>query len=161
MRSYPRNSPEAAARIVSLVLIADGDASRAEFEALDQLDAAKELGLLAEGLTPIVRTLCEDLLMSTYGSASMMSSVDEPSLAALMAEVDEPQLQRKVLRLALAAASADAYLADGEALVLDAAYRHWQFNSGLLKSRSVNSETNNPALTIAAPNAQTPRAHAA
>ena len=42
-----------------------------------------------------------------------------------MAEVDEPALQRKVLRLAVAAARADRHLADGEALVLAAARRHW------------------------------------
>jgi hypothetical protein len=42
-----------------------------------------------------------------------------------MAEVDAPPLQRKVLQLAAAAASADRHLADGEALVLAAARRHW------------------------------------
>lgn len=130
MRSYPRNSPEAAARIVALVLIADGNVSLSEFDALQQLDAAGQLGLPAGGLAPIVQSLCEDLLVNAYGAASMMSSVDEPSLAALMAEVDEPLLQRKVLTLALAAARADAHLADGEAVVLEAACRHWQINLG-------------------------------
>jgi hypothetical protein len=34
MRSYSRNSPEAAARIVALVLIADGHVCRSEFDVL-------------------------------------------------------------------------------------------------------------------------------
>jgi hypothetical protein len=42
-----------------------------------------------------------------------------------MAEVDDPALQRKVLRLAVAAARADRHLADGETVVLAAARRHW------------------------------------
>jgi len=125
MRSYPRNSPEAAARIVALVLIADGHVCRSEFDVLNQLDAPRDLGLEADGLPRIVQTLCEDLLMGDGGRGSMLGAVDESALASLMAEVDEPVLQRKVLRLAVAAARADRHLADGEALVLAAAGRHW------------------------------------
>ena len=92
---------------------------------LNQLDGPRELGLESDGLPRIVQTLCEDLLMGDPGSGSMLGSVDDSALASLMAEVDEPALQRKVLRLAVAAARADRHLADGEALVLAAARRHW------------------------------------
>jgi hypothetical protein len=44
--------------------------------------------------------------------------------------VDEPVLQRKVLRLAVAAAQGDRHLADGETLVLEAARRHWGISGG-------------------------------
>ena len=125
MRSYPRNSPEAAARIVALVLIADGHVCRSEFEVFEQLDGPRELGLAPGGLPRIVQTLCEDLLMGRFGGGSMLGAVDGHALASLMAEVDDPALQRKVLRLAVAAARADRHLADGEALVLAAAHRHW------------------------------------
>ena len=125
MRSYPRNSPEAAARIVALVLIADGHVCRSEFDVFEQLDGPRELGMQSNCLPRIVQTLCEDLLMGDYGSGSMLGAVDEGAWASLMAEVDEPALQRKVLRLAVAAARADRHLADGEALVLAAARRHW------------------------------------
>ena len=37
MRSYPKNSPQAAARIVALVLIADGHVSQSEIDALNHL----------------------------------------------------------------------------------------------------------------------------
>lgn len=63
--------------------------------------------------------------MGDPGSGSMLGAVDDSRLASLMAGVDEPTLQRKVLRLAVAAARADRHLADGEALVLAAACRHW------------------------------------
>ena len=125
MRSYPRNSPEAAARIVALVLIADGHVCRSEIDALKLLEAPRELGLDPDGLPRIVQTLCEDLLMGDPGSGSMLGSVDDSALALLMAEVDEPVLQRKVLRLAVVTARADQYLADGETLVLAAARRYW------------------------------------
>lgn len=125
MRSYPRNSPEAAARIVALVLIADGNVCRSEFEVLNQLDGPRELGLASDGLPRIVQTLCEDLLMGDHGGGSMLGGMDDGVMASLMAEVDEPVLQRKVLQLAVAAARADRHLADGESLVLAAARRHW------------------------------------
>jgi hypothetical protein len=125
MRSYPRNSPEAAARIVALVLIADGHGCRSEFDVFERLDGPRELGLQSNSLPRIVQTLCEDLLMGDHGGGSMLGAVDDSSLVSLMAEVDEPALQRKVLRLAVAAARADRHLADGEALVLAAARRHW------------------------------------
>lgn len=125
MRSYPRNSPEAAARIVALTLIADGHVCRSEFDVFEQLDGPRELGLQPGGLPGIVKTLCEDLLMGHHDRGLMLDGVDDWTLASLMAEVDEPALQRAVLRLAVAAARADHHLADGEALVLAAARRHW------------------------------------
>ncbi|MBK7275663.1 MAG: TerB family tellurite resistance protein [Betaproteobacteria bacterium] len=125
MRSYPRNSPEAAARIVALVLIADGHVCRSEFDVFEQLDGSRELGLAPGSLPRIVQVLCEDLLMGRFGGGSMLGAVDDHALASLMREVDEPTLQRKVLRLAVAAARADRHLADGETLVLAAARRHW------------------------------------
>jgi len=130
MRSYPRNSPEAAARIVALVLIADGHVCRSEFDVFERLDGPRELGLQSGSLPRIVQALCEDLLMGDPGSGSMLGSVDDNGLASLMAEVDAPALQRKVLRLAVAAARADRHLADGEALVLAAARRHWGLGEG-------------------------------
>lgn len=125
MRSYPRNSPEAAARIVALVLIADGHVCRSEIDALNLLDAPRELGLDADGMPRIVQTLCEDLLMGDTGGGSMLGGVDDSALASLLAEVDDPALQHKVLRLAVAAALGDRHLADGETLVLEAARRQW------------------------------------
>ena len=37
MRKYPQNSPQAAARILALTIIADGDLDKAEFALLDEL----------------------------------------------------------------------------------------------------------------------------
>lgn len=125
MRTYPCNSPEAAARLVALVLISDGHVCRSEIDALARLDAASELGLARDALPRIIQTLCEDLLLSAYASGSLLGNLDECALAALMAEVSDPTLQAKVIVLASAVAHADRHLADGEALVLAAARRHW------------------------------------
>ena len=129
MRSYPRNSPEAAARIVALVLISDGHVCNTESDALSRLDAAHDLGLAPRDMPAIVQTLCEDLLMEGFDGGSILSHMDDSSLASVMAEVDDPQLQDKVLRVAAAAAHADKHMSDGEAAVLDAISRHWKLRT--------------------------------
>jgi|SRR5882762_2694647 len=68
MRSYPRNSQEAAARIVALVLISDGHVSQSEFDTLERPDASRELGLEPGALPCILQTLCEGLLLGAYVS---------------------------------------------------------------------------------------------
>ena len=130
MRSYPRNSPEAAARIVALVLISDGHVCSSEFDVLKQLGAERELGLEPRLLPHIVYTLCEELLAGGYETGSLMGNVDDSALATLMSEISDPALQREAPRLSLAAARADGHLADGETLVLEAARHHWKLVDG-------------------------------
>lgn len=125
MRSYPRNSPEAAARLVALVLISDGHVCRSEIEALNHLQLEAELGLAAGGFARVIHTLCEDLLLATDAGPSSIGRIDESTLSALLAEVDQAALQGKVLRLAGAAAAADRHLAEAEAMILALARRQW------------------------------------
>lgn len=125
MRTYPRNSPEAAARIVALVLISDGHVCRSEVETLQRLQIEPQLGLTPGGFSQVVHTLCEDLLMGGGAGGSMMCSVDEALLASILAEVDEPGLQQQVLQLATAAAEADTHLAEAEDFVVAAARQRW------------------------------------
>ena len=126
MRSYPRNSPEAAGRIVALVLLSDGHVCRSEFDALESLGASQALGLAPDAMPKLVHALCEDLLTGMCATGSLLANVDDGTLAALMGEVDDRDSQHKVLRLAFAAAAADNHLSEGEDFIINAAQRHWQ-----------------------------------
>ena len=66
MRTYPSNSPEAAARIVALTMLADGHVCRSEMRALDALHAGAQLQLTPEQLQAVLRGLSEDLLACAY-----------------------------------------------------------------------------------------------
>ncbi len=134
MRSYPHNSPEAAARIVALVLISDGYVCSSKFDILRQMGAERELGLEPYLLPHIVHMVCEELLLGGYETGWLMGNVDDSALASLMAEISDPAPQRTVLRLSLAAARADGHLADGEAIVMEAARHHWQLFDGAKSS---------------------------
>lgn len=135
MRSYPHNSPEAAARILALVLIADGRVCASEFEVLQQLGAERALGLEPHLLPHIIHTLHEELLLGGCKTEALLDQIHNSALALLMAEISDPSLQRTVMRLSLAAARADGRLAAGETIVLDAARSYWQLVDGEEPSR--------------------------
>jgi len=144
MRSYPHNSPQAAARILALVLISDGHVCRSELETLKQLDGVRHFGLNPQELPGIVQTLCEDLLMEGFDGRSILSHVGDGLVRSLLAEVDAPQLQAQVLRLAASVAHADKHLAEGEAAMLHAIRRIWQ--ASLVKAGAAKAGINRPAL---------------
>ncbi|MFC0400825.1 TerB family tellurite resistance protein [Paraburkholderia rhizosphaerae] len=126
MRTYPRNSPEAAARIVALALTADGHVCSSEDRALDRLNVSRELGLAPGEFHGIVQTFCEDRMLGPASWAEPAGDPDGDLLTTLMADIDEPTLRRKVLRICLAVAVADDYLADGEIALLAAMLDAWR-----------------------------------
>lgn len=125
MRSYPINSPQAAARIVALTLLADGLLAKSELDALERFGAHAQLGLDREDLHAVLHGFCEDLLHSVHLSWDDACRIDPRTMAQLMAEVDDPALRMKVLRLCLQIVQADDHVADGEAVVLGAAIEQW------------------------------------
>ena len=125
MRSYPRNSPEAAARIVALTLLADGHLSRSELDLLEQRKAAQALGLAHDGLHQVLHTLCDDLLAGADQNWADACKVDPDTLSQLLNEVDDAALQLKVMRLCVDVVNADQHVAEGESVVRSAVLDHW------------------------------------
>ncbi|MFM0298940.1 TerB family tellurite resistance protein [Paraburkholderia sediminicola] len=125
MRTYPRNSPQAAARIVALALTSDGHVSSAEEHALESLDIAGELGLAPAQFAQIVQALCEDQSLANTPFTPPVGQVDAALLVTLIDEIDDPALRRKVIRLCIAVTIADNYLADGEIALLAAVFNAW------------------------------------
>ena len=64
MRSYPTNSPEAAARLLAMALVADGQYSMNEIKTIDRLQASQRLGLAPEAIKAVIDGFCEDLLLA-------------------------------------------------------------------------------------------------
>jgi uncharacterized tellurite resistance protein B-like protein len=125
MRSYPTNSPQAAARIVALTMLADGHLAQSELDVLERQGAHDQLGLDRDTLQAVLHAFCEDLLHSAHLTWSDACRVDPRTLAQLMAEVDDPALRLKVLQLCLKIVQADDHVAEGETIVLGAAVEHW------------------------------------
>jgi len=138
MRSYPANSPQAAARIVALTVVADGDIGDAEVEWLDRLVVHEQLGLARHELHALLDLFCEDLLSSEQLKWADACPVDERTLAALMGEIQDPVLRLKLLRLCVELAEVDAHVDDGESIVLVAADEHWGLHREMFRSSSRN-----------------------
>jgi hypothetical protein len=155
MRSYPHNSPKAAARIVALALIADGHLSQVELDALDHLAAHDMLGLTRVELHGVVHGLCEDLLIGARADWADACQVDERTLGQLMAEIDDPVLRSTVLRLCVAVVESDALVVDAESLVLVAAVEHWGLQQEMLRPVDAASLPAARQLPVAVPGAVT------
>ena len=125
MRTYPNNSPQAAARIVALAMLADGHLCKSELDALDSVDVHEQLGLSPGELHVIVHGLCEDLLVSSQGAWGAACRIEPDTLASLLAEIDDTALRAKVMQLCLRVFAADEHLADGETVILAAVVVHW------------------------------------
>jgi hypothetical protein len=125
LKNYPLNSPEAAGRIVALVLMSDGHVCRSEIEVLEKLKAHEQLGLAPGAIPRLVQDLCEDLMSGLCATGSLIDGVDDAMLASFMAEVNDPALRARVLQVAEAITEADSHLADAELTVVAAARRHW------------------------------------
>lgn len=138
MRSYPVNSPQAAARIVALTVVADGDIGDAEIKWLDRLAVHEQLGLPRHELHALLDTFCEDLLSSDQLKWADACPVDERTLADLMGEVQDPALRLKLLRLCVELAEVDAHVDDGESSVLIAAVEHWGLHREMFRPSSRN-----------------------
>ena len=136
MRSYPVNSPQAAARVIALTVVADGDIGETEIEWLDRLAVHEQLDLARHEFHALLDTFCEDLLSSGQLAWADVCPVDERTLAALMGEIQDPALRRKLLRLCVALAECDTHVAEGESIVLVAAVDHWGLHRQTLRSSS-------------------------
>jgi hypothetical protein len=125
MRSYPRNSPQAAARVVALALLADGNLCKSELEVLARHGAHAKLGLSPAELHTVVHDLCQDLLTASDMAWGGSNQIDRRTLSELLDEVQDPRLQLTVLNLCVAVVETDEHLAEGESTVLAAALSQW------------------------------------
>ncbi len=126
MRTYPKNSPQAAARLLAMALVADGNYALSEIKALDRLDAARQLGLPPQDLKAVIDAFCEDLLLGAHGEWLGSSQLDAATRQALLAEVTDPALRETLVALCEAVVAADGHLADGETAMLDSLTRAWR-----------------------------------
>jgi uncharacterized tellurite resistance protein B-like protein len=126
MKTYPTNSPQAATRLLAMVLVADGNYSMTEIRALEQLEAPQLLGLTSEEIKTVIDQFCEDLLTAAHGEWTGSAQIDDATRRSLMNEVQDPQLRQQVLALCEGVALADGHLAEGEADMLDALAKAWR-----------------------------------
>jgi uncharacterized tellurite resistance protein B-like protein len=140
MRSYPTNSPEAAARIVALVLLADGHVDRDELNALAWQVLHPDWDGQAAPWEHLLQTLCEDLHQATDMQWMGGAMIDDITLGHLLAEVQDPVLRCKVLRLCLQAVHADGVVTEAESGLLARAFAQWGLQRGAVEPDCVAAD---------------------
>jgi len=124
LRNYPRNSPEAIARVVVMMMVTDTTVDAREIEALRRLDAFERIGLSRPAFMRVARDYCSDLVQM-IGDRDAMPLVDDALIDAVIAPVDEPQLRTMVCSLLVGVVAADGELAGAELAVLERVLKRW------------------------------------
>ena len=122
MRAYAKDSPQAAGRILALMMIVDGNLASSELQALDRSKILDHIDLDAADFQRLLQDLCDDMLTSTVHGAIQL---DNAVIDSLLQEIVEPDLRRKLMHAMWKIADADGWLADGEAVLLSRASTAW------------------------------------
>lgn len=122
-RRYPRNSPQAAGRIVATALLANGDVKAEEWQRLAATNAVERLGLPGLQWHSVMDDLCHDLMKASRPGQDCL--IDGPMLQGWLSEIDDVRLQALVLELCAEIIEADSEVHPGESLVLRAALEQW------------------------------------
>lgn len=126
MRTYVPDSLEATARIVALMVLADGHVCRSEMQVLDALHATAQLRLAPGVLQSVLRGLAEDLQAHAYPQWGSTCQMDTQALGALLDEVRDPALRATTLALCRQVAQADGHWSPAEERLAVRLAQHWQ-----------------------------------
>lgn len=135
MKQYAKNSPEAMARLVALMMVSDGEVDPREMSALDQMNAWPLLGLSRQGFLHVARDYCADLKVAADAQDGV-SLLDEVATEAIVGSVDDPDKRRIVGQLMLAVLDADRRHAAEELIVYSSIMKSWGQAGGALQRLS-------------------------
>ena len=129
-REYPVDSPQAAARILALALLADGAIDPSELSALARRSTLQRLGITEQVFDEVIHDLCADLLIDSRSRSTIFGDfvLGRDALRRILGDIDEPGLQHKLLRGVLDIVHADGELAGGEAVLLSVAAECWDID---------------------------------
>ncbi len=136
MRSYPRNSPQAAARVVALTVLADGHLGHQEIDALQRIDVAGRLDLSQAEFMGVLQAVCDDLMASSHRHWSGIQHLPRTELKQMLDEIDDVGLRLIVMEICAALCECDQNLADAEYEMLCTQADHWDLPLPVLRTTS-------------------------
>lgn len=133
------DSPEALARVVAMMIVADADLDPTEVHTLDRLEAFDRLGLPRQQFLRVAREYCAEL-GERMGDQPWLRLSDVQLIDELLAGVKDADKRLLVSRLCAAVITADGRVEDIERMVFDHMLCRW----GLTRSdiaRAIRSDT--------------------
>ena len=90
MRHYTPDSPQAAARLLALAILADGGLDVAELRVLDDYDIAGKLGLDKYLFDEVIKDFCFDLAQYSDREFASHLELDRETIGHLLRDVRNP-----------------------------------------------------------------------
>jgi tellurite resistance protein len=126
---------EAAARVLALLVAANGRVDPRELRMLDELDAYGRLQIARERFVELAQVGVDGFGSEVCDSGWMPGDAAE-EIDELLAEVDDPALRLLVCRLAAAVITADGCVSSGERAVYDHVLARWHLTQSMV-SRAI------------------------
>lgn len=130
-RDDPRRFSAAAARVLALMVAANGRADPRELKALENVDAFVRLGMPRGHFLALVDE-CLNEVGHGLAECSWLRARDQAYVDRLLDAVVDPQERLMVCRLAAAAVTADGHVSGDERLVFDHALARWHISRAML-----------------------------
>lgn len=122
---------DAAARVLALMVAANGHADPRELGALDALDAYARLGVTRAGFLALVQESLQEI-GAGLAECSWLCARDQAYVDRLLEAVTDRDERLLVCRLAAAVLTADGQVSADERLVFDHALARWHVSRSML-----------------------------
>lgn len=126
-----QRASDASARVLALMVAANGHIDPREMETLDELDAFALLGVSRTRFVALARD-CLQEVGTRLSECSWLRSQDVEYVDHLLEAVTDPQQRLLLCRLAAAAITADGQVCCGERLVYDHVLARWHIDRGMV-----------------------------
>lgn len=124
MKTYPHNSPKAMARILAMVMVADGHMDERELDLLEQLKLYDILAINRRDFIEVLHDYCEELAESA-DTDGKVHPVDRVRIDALLDTVEEPKKRLLLCAMVLDMSKADAEFSEIEMAILTHMLDRW------------------------------------
>jgi uncharacterized tellurite resistance protein B-like protein len=124
MKPYEKNSPEAIARILTMMMISDAKLDDNEIDVLDRLRVFDIIGISRAGFSQVVQDYCSEL-MNQGGPDDRIRLVDKARIDEVIGLVDDPSRRVETCSMILNIANADGALHDAELALLKYILERW------------------------------------
>ncbi len=124
MKRYKQNSPEAMARILAMLMVADGSMDDRELELLDKLNIYGILEIDRKKFIEVLHAYCNDLSDSADADGTV-HLVDRVRIDGLLDCVDEPKKRLLLCAMALDMSKADAEFSELEMAIFTHMLDRW------------------------------------
>jgi len=124
MKTYPADSPEAMARVLAMVMLADARLDDRELQALERLDLLRLIGLTREQFSQVVKDFCDELLAAGTAGGKI-NLMDKARIDAIVDGVQDERKRTDAASMALILMKADQQFHDAELALLRYTLGRW------------------------------------